>query len=69
MSKTIKEVLSHKDRSRIVKEARHGHKFRKKGGHSFDDKVRAIEKQGHSKESAQKIAGAQFWKERAAAKR
>lgn len=65
MSKTIKEVLSHKDRSKIVKKARKGHDFGKKNsnGGGFDRMVNKLEKEGKSKESAKKIAGAQFWKQ------
>lgn len=61
----IKEVLSTAKRSKIAKEAEHGHKFAKKKKNSFKNVEKKAESEGHSKESAEKIAGSVFWKARA----
>lgn len=57
----IKSVLK---RAKIVKEAKKGKDFGKKNGKNtgFKAVVKNAEKEGLSKESANKVAGAQFWK-------
>ena len=64
MAKSIKELFSKKQRSNIVKKAEKGHDFGKKNkkGTGFNSLTNKLEKEGKSKESAKKIAGAQFWK-------
>lgn len=53
--------LSLKKKSAIVKSAKKGKDFGKKGK-GFDAMVNAIEKSGKTALSAKKIAGAQFWR-------
>lgn len=54
--------LSDVVKSKIVKKAEKGHDFGKKGK-GFDKLTSKLEKEGKSKKSANKIAGAQFWKQ------
>lgn len=64
----IKEVLSKAKRSKIAKEARHGHDFgkkNKKGKTGFQSVVQKAMKEYHNKAEAEKVAGAAFWKQRA----
>jgi hypothetical protein len=66
--KDIKEVLSKAKRSKIVKQAKKGKDFGKKnvkGKSGFDVVEKAAEKEYGSKETAEKVAGAAFWKSRA----
>lgn len=60
--KDIKEVLSKSKRSKIVKQAKKGHDFSKRG-FEFKKGVKATGKEGYSKESPEKIAGASFRKQ------
>ena len=60
--KDVKAVLTKAKRSKIVKKAKKGHDFGKKGK-GFDKLVSKLERGGKSEESAKKIAGAQFWKQ------
>lgn len=62
MAKSISELLSKKKRSAIVKKAKYGHDFGKKGK-GFDKLTSKLESQGKSASSAKKIAGSQFWKQ------
>lgn len=55
--------LSKAEKSEIVKKAKHGHDFGKKGK-GFDKIVSKAEKSGYPEETAKKIAGAVFWKGR-----
>jgi hypothetical protein len=64
----IKDVLSKAKRSRIVKEARHGHDFGKKNkgkDTGFQSVVKKAMSEYHNKGEAEKVAGAAFWKQRA----
>jgi hypothetical protein len=55
--------LSKEEKSEIVKKAKHGYDFGKKGK-GFDKIVSKAEKSGYPEETAKKIAGAIFWKGR-----
>lgn len=57
--------LSDVVKSKVVKEAKKGHDFGKKNkkGTGFKSLTHKLEKEGKSKKSANKIAGAQFWKQ------
>lgn len=64
----IKDVLSKAKRSKIVKEAKKGHDFGKKntGKHTgFQSVVKKAMSEYHNKKTADKVAGAAFWKQRA----
>ncbi len=54
-------------KSDVVKKAKKGHDFGKKNkkGTGFKSLTHKLEKEGKSKGSAKKIAGAQFWKQEA----
>lgn len=54
--------LSEIVKSNIVKKAKKGHDFGKKGK-GFDKLTSKLEKEGKSANSAKKIAGSQFWKQ------
>jgi hypothetical protein len=62
--KDIKEVLKKSKRSKIVKEAKKGHDFGKKGKNFSKVAAKATKEYG-SKEAGEKVAGAAFWKQRA----
>jgi hypothetical protein len=64
--KNIKEVLSKAKRSKIVKQAKKGHDFGKKGA-GFKKVEEEAEKEYGNEETAKKVAGAAFWKQRAKA--
>lgn len=57
--------LSDVVKSKIVKKAKKGHDFGKKNSKKtgFKAVVKNAEKEGVSKKGAQKIAGAEFWKQ------
>lgn len=61
--KDIKSVLTKAKRSKIVKEAKKGKDFGKKGK-NFDKIAAKATKEYGSKESGDKVAGAIFWKQR-----
>lgn len=60
----IKKGLTAKGRSRIATEARHGHKFAKNKKNSFKNVEAKAEKEYGNKETAEKVAGSIFWKNR-----
>lgn len=64
MADGIKEVLSKAKRSKIVKEAKKGHDFGKKGK-GFDKVAAKATKKYGSREAGEKVAAAAFWKQRA----
>lgn len=67
-SKSEKDDLSGKKRSKIVKEARGGHDFGKKdvkGKTGFKAVEEKADKEYGSKKAGEKVAGSIFWKERA----
>lgn len=59
----IKSVLKKAKRSKIVKEAKEGHDFGKKGK-NFDKIAGKAAKEYGSEETGKKVAGAIFWKQR-----
>jgi len=66
--KDDKDGLSAKKRSKIVKEAEHGHDFGKKdvkGKTGFKAVEEKADKEYGSKKAGEKVAGSIFWKERA----
>lgn len=64
MAKKVSELFGKKHRSEEVKEAKKGHDFGKKNGPKTGFKAveRSAEKEGHSAESAKRIAAAAFWR-------
>jgi hypothetical protein len=51
-----------KKRSKLVKEAEHGHKFAKKKANSFKNVEAKAAKEYGSEAAGKKVAGAVFWK-------
>lgn len=58
----IKDVLNKAKRSKLVKEAKKGKDFGKKGK-NFDKIASKAAKEYGSEEAGQKVAGAIFWKQ------
>lgn len=61
--KDVKAVLTKAKRSKIVKKAKKGHDFGKKGK-NFDKIANKAAKEYGSKEAGDRVAGAIFWKQR-----
>jgi hypothetical protein len=64
----IKDVLTKAKRSKVVKEAKRGHDFGKKNtgkNTGFQSVVDKAMKEYNSKKTAERVAGAAFWKQRA----
>lgn len=61
----VKELLSKKSRSKLVKEAKKGHDFGKKnikGKTGFDAVASKASKEYGSKEAGKRVAASVFWK-------
>lgn len=57
----IAEILSKKKKSKVVKQAKKGHDFGKKGK-NFKKVAEKAEEEYGSKEAGKKVAAAAFWK-------
>lgn len=68
MSRKPSYGLTKKEKSRIVKQARRGHDFGKRGK-NFGKIEKKAAKRYHSKAAGRRVAGAIFWRSQAKRKR